>query len=72
MFVTQARNIQPDGQMGNMPAKHIGVMIWPWVYHYSNTENQVKKDHIDHFMTVFQRAYAGSGEVAFYRGEFIS
>lgn len=71
IFVTQERNIKPDKSMGNMPAKHIGVLIWPWVYHYSNTSNKVKKENISHFMNTFERAYSGNGPVGFYYGEFL-
>lgn len=71
IFVTQARNIKPDESMGNMPAKHIGVLIWPWVYHYSNTANKVKKEHISQFMNTFEQVYGGNGAVVFYRGAFL-
>lgn len=71
IFVTQKRNIKPDSSMGNMPAKHIGVLIWPWVYHYSNTSNKVRKENIAHFVNTFERAYGGNGPVGFYYGEFL-
>ncbi|WP_341936849.1 hypothetical protein [Marinimicrobium sp. C2-29] len=72
VFVTQERNIQSTGDMGNTPAKHIGIMIWPWVYHYSNTQNKVKKEDATSFINTFTSAYAGNGPVVFYRGEFIA
>lgn len=71
IFVTQSRNITADGRMGNMPAKHIGILFWPWVYHYSNTHNRVSKEHVKHFRTTFSRVYGGSGAVVFYRTEFL-
>lgn len=71
VFVTQSRNIRQDGRMGSTPAKHIGILLWPWVYHYSNTRNQVAKEHVDHFKNTFSRVYGGSGPVVFYRTEFL-
>lgn len=72
IFVTQKKNIKSGGAMGSMPAKHIGVLIWPWVYHYSNTQNKVKKEDITSFINTFKSAYSGNGPVVFYRGEFVA
>lgn len=71
VFVTQARNVRSDGNMGNMPAKHIGIIVWPWVYHYSNTRNQVVRENIDIFKRTFTHVYGGENAVVFFRTDFL-
>jgi len=55
VFVTQKRNMGKNGKMGSIKAKHIGVLMGQWVYHYGNIGDKVKKERLNSFIRGFTR-----------------
>jgi len=74
VFVTQKRNMGKNGNMGSMKAKHIGVLMGQWVYHYGNSADKVKKERLSAFIRGFTRNsyYNAHPPVVFFHGKFIS
>lgn len=58
IYVTQPKNISEDrNTIGQMPAKHIGIHSGGNIYHYGNTDDQVKCDAVEAFEKKFMRSY---------------
>lgn len=54
-----------DGEMRNIPKKHVGIHIGGAVFHYGNTADKVREDSISAFMARMRKAYASGGKVVF-------
>ncbi|SRR5579872_1029836 len=66
IFVTAAANVH-QGQMRNVPQKHVGIFYQNSVYNYSNTLHRVVRDAtVDLFHDKFKRAYRGPNVSLFY------
>ena len=63
MFVTDASNVDLGTKaMKNMPKKHIGIYVGGFVWHYSNTKDEVVKQPV----AQFSKHYPGSNVTLFY------
>ncbi len=72
VFVTTRGNMGVNGRMGSK-AKHIGILLGQWVYHYGNSTDKVKKERLETFIKVFTRTvpYRSNPPVVFFRSEFL-
>jgi len=77
IFATRESNIdsaKTPPVMQDHPVKHIGIYHNGYVWHYSNTLRQVKKDLLAEWINTFTRVYADKknpeNEVVFYYGIF--
>lgn len=52
---------------GNIPKKHVGILIADLVFHYSNNRAQVMKMDLPSFQTYMTTSY---GEISIYYGAF--
>ena len=43
IYITKLANFKKDGTMGDMSKKHIGIYLAKEVWHYSNTDKQVRR-----------------------------
>ena len=75
IFATRQSNIDTNKTppvMQDHPVKHIGIYHNGYVWHYSNTLRQVKKDLLTEWINTFKRVYADKknpdNEVVFYYG----
>ncbi|PSW10343.1 hypothetical protein C9J01_19235 [Photobacterium rosenbergii] len=60
IFVTKIDNVDLDNKkMLNVPQKHIGIFAGGFVYHYSNSRNEVVKWPPQVFLKEFDRIYKG-------------
>jgi hypothetical protein len=61
IFATLPSNITVDRQtMGGQPKKHVGYFASGTVWHYGNTDDEVKKDSLDIFQQKFKKAYGST------------
>ncbi len=69
IFVTRADNVDiANRTMRNVPQKHIGIFSGGFVYHYSNSRDQVVKWTHQKFLEEFSRIY--QGKQGFFFGTF--
>lgn len=75
IFATRESNIditKAPPVMKDHPVKHIGIYFNGYVWHYSNTLRQVKKDLLTEWINTFTRVYAdksnSENKVVFYYG----
>lgn len=60
IFVTREKNVNlATGKMGNIPQKHIGILLERQVYHYSNSQEKVVRWSPQKFHDTFERIYSG-------------
>lgn len=60
VFVTKISNVDlANKKMRNVPQKHIGIFADGFVYHYSNSRDEVVKWSPDKFLREFDRIYSG-------------
>lgn len=61
IFATLPSNITSDrSTMGSQPRKHVGYFASGTVWHYGNTDDEVKKDPIDFFQQKFKNNYGAT------------
>ena len=61
VFVTKISNVDLAAKkMRNVPQKHIGIYSQGFVYHYSNSANEVVKWTPDTFLAEFEAIYSGT------------
>src|SRR5262249_54097161 len=61
IFATPPDNVDVHRTfMGGAPKKHVGYFASGTVWHYGNTDDEVKKDSLDVFQHKFKRAYGST------------
>lgn len=74
IFVTVSNNMSTIGHLLKMkdgPSKHIGFFIDGVVWHYSNGQDKVVKEHEILFIKKFRTEYLRHGQPEFFYGRFL-
>jgi hypothetical protein len=51
--------------MSNVPNKHVGIFVDPFIWNYHNTIDQVSKETVTNFESRFKTAYGKSAALFF-------
>jgi hypothetical protein len=65
-FVTAAGNVQlATKTMANVPKKHVGIFVDPFIWNYHNTADKVSKETVSAFESRFKTVYGNSATLFF-------
>ncbi len=57
IYITKLANMEKDGKMGQMSQKHMGIYFNKEVWHYSNTDQEVKRWTKDEWVSKLDAHY---------------